>query len=305
MKILCLHGYGTNTEVLEYQLSGLRKHADLSWDFHYLPGEVSCLPAPGKLTLVDISCVHQLRMLTHTSLRFEGIESVFSGPYFCFTHRFDPESVGASYALLEKAIFENGPFDGVLGFSQGAATIVGYLIEQATAYPDEPLPFQFMILCSPTIPLSDNLDYCQKIFGSIDPKDEAHIRSCEDEQYAQLSEPARTALSTFTNVIDSTASITHEPRSFYLDQPLSEIPCILHPELCTSRLDIPTLHIRGKNDLPALKDTGSLVQSFCNSGKQRVLEHTAGHDIPRGGPELRQMVSAMEWVVAQSELPTY
>lgn len=48
MRILCLHGYGTNPEVLKYQISGLRKAADLSWEFYYLPGEVACSAAPGK-----------------------------------------------------------------------------------------------------------------------------------------------------------------------------------------------------------------------------------------------------------------
>ncbi|KAJ5757118.1 uncharacterized protein N7511_007300 [Penicillium nucicola] len=280
MKVLCLHGYGTNPEVMQYQLSGLKKQADVSWEFHYLSGEVTCPPAP-------------------------GIETIFPAPYFCYARNFDPESIGASYALLEKTIIEHGPFDGVLGFSQGAAIIAGYLIEYAITEPDEPLPFQFMVLFSPTIPLSDNSDYLQELFGSLDPKDEARIHSSEDDQIAQLSEPARSAISTLVNLLDSTVSITREPRSFYLDHPLSKIPCVLHPELCTARLPIPALHIRGKNDFSAIQDTSMLIQSFCNSGKQRVLEHTVGHDIPREGSELRQILTAMEWVVTQSQLPTY
>lgn len=234
-----------------------------------------------------------------------GIEAAFSGPFYCFTRDFGPEGISASYALLKKTIEESGPFDGVLGFSQGAATIVGYLLEQKTAYPDEPLPIQFMILCSPTTPLSGDLDYSQQIFGSIGPEDEARIRSSNDAQISQLPEPARTALTAFNGVIDVASEVTREPRSFYLDHPLSEIPCVLHPSLLLTRLPIPTLHVRGKNEPPAMRDCSMMIESFCNTSKQRVFEHTAGHDIPRTRPEIGQMVSAMEWVVAQSQLPTF
>ncbi|KAJ5336905.1 uncharacterized protein N7506_004927, partial [Penicillium brevicompactum] len=270
----------TNPEVLQYQISGLRNAADLSWEFHYLTGEVACSAAP-------------------------GIESTFSGPFYCFARDFSPEGVGASYALLEKTIEESGPFDGVLGFSQGAATAVGYLLEQKTAYPDEPLPFQFLVLCSPTIPLSGDLNYSQRIFGSLGPKDEALIRSAQDEQISQLSQAARTALTKFNSVIDVLSPITHETRKFYLDNSLSGIPCTLHPDLLPTRLPIPTLHVRGRNEPPAVRDCGMMIESFFDTTKQRVFEHTAGHDIPRTRPELGRIVSALEWVVAQSQLPTF
>ncbi|EPS29489.1 hypothetical protein PDE_04439 [Penicillium oxalicum 114-2] len=279
MRILCLHGYGTNPEVLKYQISGLRKAADVSWDFHYLSGQVTCSAAP-------------------------GIESVFPGPFYCYTREFDPEGVGASYALLEKSIEENGPFQGVLGFSQGAATIVGYLLEQKTAYPDEPLPFQFMVICSPTTPLSSDSNYSQGIFGSLGPESESYIRSSQDAKIQQLPEPARTAVTAFTSVIDVASQVTQEPRSFYLDHPMSKIPAVLHPDLLQTRLSIPALHVRGANEPSAMRNCGRMIESFCDTNKQRVVEHTAGHDIPRVGSELGRIISAMEWIVAQSQLPT-
>ncbi|KAJ5115818.1 hypothetical protein N7456_000166 [Penicillium angulare] len=280
MRILCLHGYGTNSEVLEYQISGLRKAADLSWDFHYQSGEVVCSAAP-------------------------GIESVFPGPFYCYTREFDPEGVSTSYAVLDKTIEENGPFEGALGFSQGAATIIGYLLEQKTAYPDEPLPFQFMIICSPTLPLSGDLDYSQEIFGSLGPEGESFIRSCQDAQILKLPEPARTAVTAFNGVIDAVSEITREPRGFYLDHPISKIPSVLLPNLLATRLSIPTLHVRGANEPFAMRNCGRMIESFCDTNKQRVIEHTAGHDVPRAGPELGQFISAMEWIVAQSQLPTF
>lgn len=206
---------------------------------------------------------------------------------------------------MEETIAQHGPFDGAVGFSQGASILVAYLVEQKMAYPDKSLPFQFVILCSPTMPLATNPEYQQRLLGSLTSQDEAHIRSCRDEEIAQLPNEMSTTLKSLVSILDAVEPITHKPRSYYLDRPLLEIPSVLHPDVCEVRLALPALHVRGKTELPAIRDCGLLVQEFFDTGKQRLFEHTAGHDIPRSGPEVRQMLSAIEWVIAQSQLPTY
>ncbi|KAJ5692440.1 hypothetical protein N7462_001863 [Penicillium macrosclerotiorum] len=280
MRILCLHGHGTSPDVMKYQMSALARAADASWEFHYLGGEEACLPAP-------------------------DIGGYFPEPYFCYSRNFDQESEDAAHALLEETISQKGPFDGAFGFSQGASILVSYLIEQKMAYPNNILPFQFVILCSVTVPLASSLEYHQLLLGSLTAQDEARIRSCRDEEIAQLPIETRTVIAFLVSVLDATETITHESRSYFLDRPLSKIPSMLHPDICDIRLELPVLHVRGKTELPAIRDSGFLVERFFKSGKQRVFEHTAGHDVPRSGPEARRMLSAMEWVIAQSQLPTY
>ena len=162
-----------------------------------------------------------------------------------------------------------------------------------------------MVICSPTVPLSSDLIYSQGIFGTLSPESETFIRSSQDAQILKLPEPARTAVTAFNGVIDVASEITREPRRFYLDHPMSKIPSVLHPDLLETRLSIPALHVRGENEPFAMRNCGMMIESFCNTKKQRVIEHTAGHDIPRAGPGLGQMISAMEWIVAQSQLPTF
>ncbi|KAJ5737449.1 uncharacterized protein N7483_002574 [Penicillium malachiteum] len=280
MRILCLHGHGTGSEVMKYQMSALAKAADASWEFHYLCGEEICPPAP-------------------------GIEINFPEPYFCYSRNFGPESEDAAHALLEETIAEKGPFDGAFGFSQGASILVSYLIEQKMAHPNNNLPFQFVILCSTTVPLATNPEYNQRLLGSLTSQDELHIRSCRDEEIARLPGVTRTATASLISIIDAVEPITLKPRSYYLDRPLREIPSVLHPDVCEVRLALPALHVRGKTELSAIRESGMLVQKFFETGKQRVFEHTSGHDVPRSGPEARQMLSAMEWVIAQSQLPSY
>ncbi|KGO40477.1 Serine hydrolase FSH [Penicillium expansum] len=233
----------------------------------------------------------------------EGIEKVFPGPFACYNRLFDPGSQLDSYALIEETLHTYGPFDGAFGFSQGAALIVSYLLERRAAYPDESLPFRFLILCSPVVPLAGNAEYCHRILGCLSRDNESRIRSCQDTQISDLPERARIAMTMLTDILDASTTITQEPRRFYLDRELPDVPCALHPDLCLTRLPVATLHVRGTTDAKALWNCGFLIQSFFDSPKLRVFEHKSGHDIPRSGPEVRQMLCAMEWIIAQSELP--
>ena len=50
--------------------------------------------------------------------------------------------------MLATYITEEGPFDGVLGFSQGASLAATYLIQFGREYPSLPLPFKCAIFFS-------------------------------------------------------------------------------------------------------------------------------------------------------------
>ena len=49
MRFLCLHGHGTNSQILEAQLEPLRASLPSDWEFLFLDGEVETIPAPGRL----------------------------------------------------------------------------------------------------------------------------------------------------------------------------------------------------------------------------------------------------------------
>lgn len=72
-------------------------------------------------------------------------------------------------AQLAHYISEEGPFDGVLGFSQGAILAATYLIQFRLDYPSIPLPFKCAIFFSGGIPVDPQaLD--QGELSHIDPK---------------------------------------------------------------------------------------------------------------------------------------
>lgn len=53
MRILCLHGLGTNSQILESQITTLRSRLPSEWEFEFLDGEVEAQPAPGKRRLIS------------------------------------------------------------------------------------------------------------------------------------------------------------------------------------------------------------------------------------------------------------
>ncbi|KAI4270303.1 MAG: hypothetical protein LQ337_006759 [Flavoplaca oasis] len=62
--------------------------------------------------------------------------------YFQYYDANSALSVALALAQLEKYIEIEGPFDGVLGFSQGASLAAAYLVHLSRDFPSRPLPFR-------------------------------------------------------------------------------------------------------------------------------------------------------------------
>lgn len=95
-------------------------HKDHSATFHFVEGELDSLPGP-------------------------GVEGFYEGPFFSYykwprSIHDDESSIQEAYNLLYETIEEDGPFDGILGFSHGGALAAGFLAYHATHNPhDSPL----------------------------------------------------------------------------------------------------------------------------------------------------------------------
>ncbi|KAK4758872.1 hypothetical protein SAY87_020173 [Trapa incisa] len=130
MKILCLHGFRTNGSFLKWRIGKWDPFIFDSFDLDFPDG---LFPAGGK----------------------SDIEGIFPPPYFEW-FQFDKDFT--EYTNLEECItylcdyiMANGPFDGFLGFSQGAnlsALLLGYQA-QGKVLKDHP-PIKFFISISGT-----------------------------------------------------------------------------------------------------------------------------------------------------------
>jgi predicted esterase len=82
-----------------------------------------------------------------------GIEGFYEGPFYSYykwprTVHDDDQSIMNAYEMLDEIIEEDGPFDGVLGFSHGGVVAAGILAHHATTKPYEPPPFRCAIFFS-------------------------------------------------------------------------------------------------------------------------------------------------------------
>lgn len=151
MRILCLHGLGTNSQILEmqtgryckvyssgqradYRLAALRAELGGSsvHSFEFVDGSLDWEPAPGMLTFK-----RRLRERCQNTKLVLGIPSEMlseNGP-LAFYDPYDPESILTALDDLDEYVEDAGPFDGILGFSQGAALAAMLLVRHGAAKP--------------------------------------------------------------------------------------------------------------------------------------------------------------------------
>ncbi|KAJ5772355.1 hypothetical protein N7520_002884 [Penicillium odoratum] len=126
MKFLCLHGASTNTEILEIQIGGLRqKLSKKGHTFKFMNGKFVA-PVEGEL------------------------EGVVDGPFYNHYDRDRTPGSTVTEAIehTHRTIAEEGPFDAVLGFSQGAALAAAMIIQHAKKNPGAPPLFRVAVfLC--------------------------------------------------------------------------------------------------------------------------------------------------------------
>lgn len=280
-------------------MSRLKRVCDPSWEFHFLGGKVRCQPDPGEFIISKFSGRRSVNI--NKSVITIGTSPSVSGPFLCYSTDFDPVSMRAAHALVEETFQNQGPFDGVFGFSQGASVLLAYLLDQMVTYPERPLPVRFGIFCSAVPIVATDPDYYRSVFGSLSPEDEQRLRSGQYDQLSQLPEPAQASAKTVAEVIDVLEPVLRKSRMSFLDRQPLEVPCVLHPDLYKPRLPFPTLHVRAKNDPPALRQSSLVTESFCLPKWRRSFEHSAVHGLPRSVVDVQDMAAAMRWVIEQSE----
>ncbi|CAG9766719.1 unnamed protein product [Ceutorhynchus assimilis] len=142
LRILCLHGYRQNAEVFRAKTGSFRKMVHKWAQFNYIT-------APHKVILVD-----DINVLEDPDIGQTKDED----QYGWFFNRDDKTYRGIrkggpaigfeeSVQLVEQAFEKEGPFDGILGFSQGAC-FVGLLCDLQQRGLTKHIKFNFAIMAS-------------------------------------------------------------------------------------------------------------------------------------------------------------
>jgi len=225
MRILCLHGKGTRSEIFELQRENSRQLLPNDYEYSFIDGEFETGPAP-------------------------GIDKVFPGPYRCYLPDNSVRSTAEQHAFISEVIAEEGPFDGVIAFSQGAAITASILLHHEIEKPFLRPPFRFAVFICSTYAHSASLSLGKDVTEHVKPEDLPKSRKSFDSGYS--SEPEQ----------DTAKNAVH-------------LFCV---EVEKARIQIPTAHIYGNED--PLKHESVEVELMSNKNVAVSYTHKGGHGIP-------------------------
>jgi predicted esterase len=124
MHFLCLHGMGTNNEIFKLQTAALRRILGSGHTYDFVEGSVGCPPAPG---------LERLQPDTRSSATTD--EEQDETGFYAYLDSSSPDSAKTALEDLADYVDSEGPFDGVLAFSQGAGLAASLIIQQAQQQP--------------------------------------------------------------------------------------------------------------------------------------------------------------------------
>ncbi|KAL4882125.1 serine hydrolase FSH [Aspergillus karnatakaensis] len=277
-KILCLHGYGTSASILQHQLGPFMAAADPSYEFVFLEGEIECQ-------------------------RAQGLGHFVKGPFLCYNESFAPADIQDSCDLIDEMIQTAGPFDGILGFSQGGSVALSYLLQRQID--GQPPAFRWAVFFSTVIAFAPSDTFGSNILANLTDHE---IRLLDGYPASDLSplHPLTRAL------CETTARTFYSAKTGGFISPTTPVaqfskrddpaqPRVFHPALLAERIPIPTVHITGRKDNGLMVGLSVLVQGLCDPRLVRALTHSGGHNVPRAADDVRAAWAAVDRAIQQSQ----
>ncbi|KIX09417.1 uncharacterized protein Z518_00497 [Rhinocladiella mackenziei CBS 650.93] len=127
MRVLCLHGMGTNAGIFETQTEIFRNLLPKHLDFEFFDAD------------------HEIEAA-------DGVGDIFPGPYTCWYPVPTNTNVQDAHHFVWDVIEQEGPFDAVMGFSQGAALAASVILTHRIEHPREPAPFKLAVFICGSLP---------------------------------------------------------------------------------------------------------------------------------------------------------
>jgi hypothetical protein len=247
---------GTSANIFESQLAAVRASIPGQHDFFFLDGQVEGEPLYGtNEEKRQTTSVYELTFLL-------GIDAFFPGPYYCFYELPTPEEIQDAHDLISETIDEEGPFDAIIGFSQGGALASSYILSDlCSANPRN--PFKCAIFFCSSMPFDlKSRPFCVNKDGT--------------SRFADTNEPiiGFDVMETVPEALGSNGwSGTQSEDTHLLHRYSSPLA---NPE--KAQITIPTAHIVGATDI--YRGQGEKLFELCATQGRHYLEHRGGHEIP-------------------------
>jgi len=202
-----------------------------------------------------------------------GVADIYPAPYICWYKTPTTENVAKARKFVLSFVEENGPFDIIMGFSQGAALSASILLHHQIETPDKRAPFKAAIFFGSPVPFSSSLDHgidARYYFGIPAPVPNPAIPEWLITDKAYLGG-------------ESFADISKVRYQMF------------YQEVDAVRISIPTAHIYGRKDMWRLHSIELL--GLCDRKSAAVFEHHGGHEIP--DDSIEDICDVIESVVAK------
>lgn len=181
---------------------------------------------------------------------------------------------------LREYINMHGPYDAVMGFSQGTILASTYLLFHEEETPHLPAPFKVaMFHCGGV-----SLQVLQELGFNITPA--MHDRDLTSRNALASSASAEAILRMGTNRWqgdNSHGGLSEQAIREEVNGPV--------------QISIPTVHVYGTKD--PRYTAGVHLSGVCNPEKRRCYNHGGGHEIPRQSTVTNAIVELFEWAVEQ------
>jgi pimeloyl-ACP methyl ester carboxylesterase len=182
---------------------------------------------------------------------------------------------------------EEGPFDGLIGFSQGAALAASLILQHSDRA--HPLVDCAIFICG-TLPWM--------LRSELLPLHAKHSATCQIDIVLNSDKgiPRFLALTEgFVSIERAKNKLSngHQDGSHNAQQSQA---CLLHPANSPLRFPIPTAHIYGGRRDKYFEMSKALIELGSEVHGVKVFDHEAGHVVPRGEFDTAKMAATVSWV---------
>ncbi|KAE8146939.1 serine hydrolase FSH [Aspergillus avenaceus] len=256
MKILCLHGKGTSAAIFKSQTTSMRARLkDPSITFDFIDGPYTSTPAP-------------------------GIDLFYPPPYYSFWEEDAVTNVLAARDWLLDVIAKQGPYDAVMGFSQGCSLGATVLLRHAYETPFAPPPFKAAFFICGGAPLG--------ILETVGYRLPAEIREGDLASRRALMSQAdsRSILEKGRERWDAGGEVVDVERVRGVMEGAGEV-----------KIAVPSVHVYGSRDPRFV--AGVQLSGVAVERGRRCFDHGGGHDIPRTEMVSLKLAELVRWVLKE------
>lgn len=286
MKILCLHGKGTSGRIFKSQI-GISRIPNRPVSTPFLIKDTASFRL--KLEESNPDFIFDFVDGPQPSTPAPDTPLFYDPPHYTFYEGTDIKGIREAHDWLKGILQRNGPYDGVLMFSQGCALVVSYMMYQQWFEPEAPPPFKFAMFICGGIPITVLKDLGVSVSKEVEELDRETKRQLREKTTAQVTRD-RWQLTDYASMVRRAQFNSDD--CFGLN--LNKIPLEL-------KIRIPTVHVFGRKD-PRLPASIQLA-GVCDPYIRKVYDHGGGHEIPRNREVSDELAQLLAWAADRGAWP--